>query len=144
MGTGNAALKTSGNLNMTTVVTILRSRGLGRKPLRTLVAGSRRANVCNTFNLGPDAIGNRVLLGLSSRSRNRLCVNYTNNVSMATSLRCGRITPRRNSVTVEIGLGNLHKKRSKLRVGRKHTGTGGLLMHFVHRTMTACRTHLTD
>lgn len=144
MGTGKAALKTSGKLNITTVVTILRTGSLGRNPLRTLVAGSRRANVCNTFNLGPKAIGKRVLLGLSSRSRNRLCVNYTNNVSIATALRCGRMTPRRNSVTIGIALGNLHNKRSKLRVGRKHTGTGGLLIHFVHRTITDCRTHLTD
>lgn len=87
-------------------------------------------------------MSNSVLLGLSSRRRKRLCVNYTNNRSLATILRCGRIRASPTSVTLGIALGKLHNNRSKLRVGRKHTGTGGLVTHFVGRIVACSRTYL--
>ncbi len=112
--------------------------------MRTLVATSRRAYVCNIGRLTTSALANSVLLGVSGRAVNRFIINDTNNIGMATAVNCGTIRASTSSMTIGITIGNLHNNRSNLRVYRGHNGTGGVLTHFLGLTVDSCRTHLTS
>lgn len=123
---------------MTARLTVLTSSDVRRNPVRYLFAISRRAKLANTFTLGRNFVGKSVLLGLSSRSRNRLFVNYTKNVSSITRFACQRISMPTKCFYYGIRMGKLGNKRSNNSVRLKHNGTGGLLGHFLDRTSRGC------
>lgn len=81
-------------------------------------------------------------MGLSSRSRNRLFVNYTKNTNAATRFPYPVATTPRNCFFFHITIGKLANKRSNSSVGGGHTGTGGLLSHFLMVLVGRCSLHL--
>ncbi len=117
---------------------MLASRAVGRKPVRYIFAMSRRANLANTGTVRNNFVGNSVLLGLSSRSRNRVFVNYTNNMHASTAFGCERIDMPRNCFRFGMAIGGLLNKRDNSSVGGKRTGTGGILGHFLLATTRGC------
>lgn len=117
---------------------MLTTASVRRNPLRYLFAISRRAKLANTFTLGPKFVANSVLVGLSSRSRKRLFVNYTNKTGAATRFACRPISTPRSCFCFHITIGKLANKRSNSSVGGNETGTGGLLGHFLARLTSGC------
>lgn len=116
---------------MTARLTVLTSSDVRRNPLRYLFAMSRRAKLAKTFTLGRNFVDNSVLLGLSSRSRKRVFVKYTKNVSSITRFACGRIRIPTKCFFFGMRIGKLGKKRSNNSVRLKQNGTGGVLGHFL-------------